>query len=153
MRARGFLLCMSVLVVSLTGLGWAQEESARGEEEGPSIRDFSLPEYNEKMELVSKIEGDSARSLGGDKFDITNLRFEMYRNGKVDARVTSPSCTFHKRKNSGWSTGSIRIIRDDLVVTGEDYVFDGRKEQIRIQKNAKVVIRSVNIKIWGEGDE
>jgi len=120
----------------------------------PTIRNFSLPEYNEQMELVSKIEGDSATAVDNrGTFDISHLRYEMFRDGKVDARVTAPSCTYSKRTNEGWSKGKIRITRDELVVTGENFKFNGKKEKIFIGKNAKVVLRSVNVRIWGENDE
>lgn len=153
MRISRTLLCIGLLISSAAGMAWSKEADSDAGNEGPTIRNFSLPEYNEKMELVSRIEGDAAKAVQDDTFEITNLRFEMYRSGKVNARVTSPFCTFNKRKNRGWSKSSIRITRDDLVVTGEDYEFNGKKEQIRIRKNAKVVLRSVNVKIWRDDSE
>ena len=152
MRSVRLTRVAGMLLVFAVGMAWGNEGDTSSDDR-PAIRNFSLPDYNEKMELVSKIEGDEAKVLDKGKFDITNLRFQMYKNGKVDARVTSPTCTFSKKKNQGWSKSPIRITRGDLVVTGEDYIFDGKKERIRIKKNAKVVIRSVNIKLWGDGHE
>lgn len=144
-------VCTGFGMACITVSAWAGEGTA--DTKNPVIRNFSLPEYNEKMELVSKIEGDSAEAVKADTFEITNLRFEMYRNGKVNARVTSPACTFNKRKNEGKSNSEIRITRDGMVVTGEAYQFSGKKEKIVITKNAKVVLRSANLKILRKNDE
>lgn len=153
MRVSGVSPCIAVLVLVITGLMRAEAADVQEENDNPTIRNFSLPEYNEAMQLVSRIEGDTAKAVDDDSFDITNLRLEMYQNGKINARVTSPTCRFNKRKNQGWSKGAIRITLEDLVVTGEDYQFNGKKEQIHIQKNAKVVLRSANMKIWRNEDD
>ena len=148
------ILCSSILLMLVGSPGQAEDKAAKkSDPDRATIRNFALPEYNEQMELVSKIEGDEAEVGDHGDFLITNLRFQMFKNGKVDARVTSPLCTYSKRRNEGWSKSSIRITREDLVVTGEDYKFSGKNERIHIRKNAKVVLRSVDIRIWGDDDE
>ena len=89
MRISRTLLCIGLLISSAAGMAWSKEADSDAGNEGPTIRNFSLPEYNEKMELVSRIEGDAAKAVQDDTFEITNLRFEMYRSGKVNARCTT----------------------------------------------------------------
>ena len=55
-RAAGMLLVFAV------GMAWGNEGDTSSDDR-PAIRNFSLPDYNEKMELVSKIEGDEAKVL------------------------------------------------------------------------------------------
>ena len=140
-------LWTALILAGIAGAIQAQDEGQ------PTIREFSLPEYNDKMELVSKIRGDKAKSRGLDVFEITNLQYEMFKDGKVSVRVTSPFCYFDKKKKAGNSENSIRIAQDDVVITGEDYEFSGENGRIHIRKNAKVVLRSVDIRIWGDEDD
>lgn len=123
------------------------QDAAEGQ---TTIRGFVVPKYDADMQLVHKLEGDEAEMKANGDAVIRNLRLNFYRNGEIETRVSSPVCTYNRKTNQGSADQTIRIAREDLVVTGEDYTIDGEKERVVIKKNAKVVIRQTDVRLWGE---
>ncbi len=120
--------------------------SARGQlREGHVVRGFRLPDYAADGTLKSVVTGDSARAVGEDVFEITNLRIEMMKDGAVEARVTAPLCLYNRRANEATSDGSVRIVRGEVVITGEGFTWNGAKSRFEIERNARVVLRNVRL--------
>jgi hypothetical protein len=109
------------------------------------VSGFSVPTYDEEGNLTSKLFGDYAKILPDGLVEITGLRVEFYSGGetnrRTDMRVSSPKCFFHRGKGVAMSDSSVRIARDNMVVTGEGFVWDSKKEHLRIAKDAKVVFK------------
>ena len=78
-------------------------------------------------------------------FEITNLKIEVMKNGVVETRVTAPACVFNRRANEAISDGSVRIVRGEVVITGEGFAWNGAESRFRIERNARVVLRNVRL--------
>lgn len=128
----------------------SHSQDGQSETDRPVIRGFRVPKYNDNMELINSIEGDEAELLENGDAIIRNLRFKFYRDGKVETQVTSPLCTYREKSNQGESEESVRIERDNLVVTGSEYTFDGNQERIEINQDARVVLKSTQVRLFGD---
>lgn len=111
--------------------------------EGQTVVGFRFPEYDKDGALKTLITGDSAKALSPTLFDIRNLKIEMFKDGAVDTRVTAPQCRFDRRAMQAASEDSVRIVRGDLVITGEGFTWSGAPSSFRIERNAKVVLRNI----------
>jgi len=116
---------------------------ALAQEVGQQISGFKIPDYDEQMKLSSMLFGDHAEIMPSGSVEIRNLKLEYYEDEAVAMRITAPNCTYDRRKNRARSDGRIRISRDDMVVTGEDFEFDVKNENFLVKKNAKVVLRNL----------
>lgn len=108
---------------------------------GQTVRGFRVPDYHPDGTLKSVITGDTARALGNERFEITNLRIELFRDGVVETRVTAPQCVFDRRTQEVSSKGAVRIVRGEVVITGEGFVWSGADPRFAIERNARVVLR------------
>ena len=120
--------------------------------EGQVVKGFRLPEYAADGTLKSVITGDTARVIGEDVFEITNLRIELMKDGVVETRVTAPFCRFNRRSNEAQSDESVRIARGEVVITGEGFAWNSAESRFRIERNARVVLRRVNLDAKPRGE-
>ena len=111
--------------------------------EGQTFTGFRFPEYDEQGVLKTLITGDSARVTAADVFDIRNLRIEMMKDGTVETRVTAARCLFDRTSNEITSDAGVRIVRGDIVITGEGFSWSAAPSRFRIERNARVVLRNV----------
>lgn len=110
---------------------------------GGSATGFRVPDYDDEGRLRSQLSGERATMLTPDIVEIENLQVDMYRDGVVETRIVSPHCLYNRRAHVAMSTGSVRIVRGDVVITGSDYRYEPRRQRFLIQTNARVIIRDV----------
>lgn len=118
--------------------------------EGQTVIGFRYPEYDNDGNLKTLITGDSATAQSPTVFDIRNLKIEMYKDGAVDTRVTAPQCRFDRRAMQATSEDSVRIVRGDLVITGEGFTWSGTPSSFRIERNVRLVLRNVRPELLRE---
>lgn len=132
----------AVLVASCAG--WAMAQSGT---EVQQVTGFRVPSYDRDGNLTSQMYGDTARIMPDGGVDISELRVEFYRSGAtnrdVDMRVSSPRCYYNRGTGVATSDAPVRIARDNMVVTGTGFAWSSHDERMRIEKNAKVVIKDV----------
>lgn len=109
------------------------------------ITGFNIPDYDEKNNLESQLSGAKARFLTDDRIEIDALKIESFDNGKVEMTVTSPHCIYHRDAKKAESESSIRIERENMVITGSDYEYNSGKELFKIQKDVKVVLANRDV--------
>jgi hypothetical protein len=108
---------------------------------GQTMSKFRVPDYDDAGELKSLVLGEEATALTETLIRINGLRLELYRQGVLETRVTSPVCVFDRASNSASSTSSVRIARGNLVITGEQYTWETQTQRFVIERNARVVIQ------------
>jgi hypothetical protein len=129
-------------VALLLGLatGWAQTA-----DDAQTMKGFRVPSYDAEGNLTSQMFGDFARILPDGMVEITELRMEFYEksstNQATEMRVSSPRCLYHRLKGTAESDDTIRIARDNMVVTGRGYSWNNTDEVMKIRNDAKVVLK------------
>ena len=111
--------------------------------QGQELGDFRVPEYTDDGVKKSEITGNSAKIKAGGIVDIKDFKIEFYEaDGEtIKMAVKAPQCTYNQRGRIAKSPDNVRIENPKMVVTGEDFVWDGEREIFKIFKNAKVVIK------------
>jgi len=132
MNKREYALALLLAVVAV---GWAEESSVQ------TVAGFRVPEYDDNNQLKSQLFGDFAKVLTEGVIEITQLKIDFYSDGKVDMTVTSPQCTYKQKDGRAESDATVRITREDMVVTGKGFAWSGRDEKFQIFKEAKVVLK------------
>jgi len=127
----------------LAGVWWAVAQLQPGQE----VEGFRVPNFDEQGQLKSQLFGDRAVVRSSDLIELENVRVELYRDGLVETRISSPHCLYLRRARVVQSTSSIFIVRGDVQVTGENYRYDQRRDRFMILTNAKVVIRNARRQI------
>lgn len=127
-------------VPGAAGLGVGPQSGLRP---GMEVGGFRLPDYAEDGTLKTQLFGEHALALSNGLIEIRGLRIEMYKDGQVETRVTSPHCLYDRERQAAGSTSSVRITRGEVVITGDDYAYSPRRQRFEIHTNARVVLRDV----------
>lgn len=101
---------------------------------------FRVPELDEENRLKSQVSGDKARFEGDGAVHISGLKIETFEDGRIDMTISSPECTYDRNTRIAQSKSRVRIDRENMVITGEDYVYDSGKRTFEIKKDVKVVL-------------
>lgn len=128
--------------LALLAAGWVW---AQGAPDVQQVTGFRVPSYDDQGNMTSQMFGDAARIMTNGMVEITELRMEFYARGSADRqlqmRVTSPRCFYDRGTSSATSEAPVRISRDNMVVTGTGFTWDGKKERLQIGRDAKVVLK------------
>jgi hypothetical protein len=63
-------------------------------------------------------------------------------NRKVSMEVSSPHCLYHRERGAAASEKDVRIVNDNMVVTGTGFVWENTAQILKIARNAKVVLKN-----------
>ena len=133
--------------VSSTGRA-VRAVAAATEPRSQDIGGFRSPTYGKDGVMTSQIFGDFAHVMPNGYVDITGLRVEFYKtdaatsNRLVNMTVTAPKCVYHRERKTAASKEDVRIMRDDMVITGTGFIWENEQEVMQILHNSKVVLKN-----------
>ena len=130
-----------LLIFALCGMAGAQDPNVQ------SLSGFELPEYDTEGKMVRHIFGDMAEVLPDGLIRISNLRVDLFKDEQVEMKVIAPRCELNQDTRQAVSDGPVRIIRDNMVVTGRGFDFSNEKERIQIMHDTKVVLKGLRSKV------
>jgi 3-deoxy-D-manno-octulosonate 8-phosphate phosphatase (KDO 8-P phosphatase) len=104
------------------------------------IEKFEVPERDEDGNLKWKLMGDKAQILPDGMLNIFNARAEFYTNNQIALVFTAPTCLLDRANNRATTDDPVRIVRDDVIVTGVGGAWDGAKSSLSIRSNVQVII-------------
>ena len=136
LRWIGVLQLAGVLITALPVTGQDLDE-------GQTLRDFRIPEYDENMQLKSQLFGELAKIMEDGTVQITNLKIEFYKEGEIEMTVTAPQCTYDRGKKAASSKSTVRIARGNMVVTGKGFSWGADDKAFRIESKVKVVLKDI----------
>lgn len=118
------------------------------------IDDFRIPEFDSNGMLKSEIFGKKARILPENKIKITGLQIIMYKKrdpsmvtNQVDAILSSEHCTVDQKTKNAFSNADMRIVRDNVVITGKGFRWTAANQRIEILNNFHMVMTG-QVKVW-----
>lgn len=130
-----------VLATGLTPLA-AQTPAPKIKPSAP-IKDLSLPAFDAKGNRAYLLRAGEALFVTPSQIDVKNMHFTLFTKdgtGAFDTVLLAPSATFLTERDKEYVSGkeTVRIIRLDLEVTGEDWSYNHAEKRVLIGKNARV---------------
>ena len=126
--------------IAAAAVGWALAAGASAQIEGQAVKGFRLPEYDASGKLTQHLYGESASFLPDGIIQLTGLKIEIFSDGEVSARITSPLCAYDPERKRAASKQHIRVVTEKAVLTGDGFAWNGETEQFQIFQNAKVTL-------------
>ncbi len=112
--------------------------------EGQRIAGFEVPDFDDEMRLQSMLFGDYARIMPNGEVEITNLMIEFYTEDReVEMRVTSPECIYDRATRDARSDSNIRIARENMIITGKQFVWSADNGRFEIFSDARVLLKGL----------
>lgn len=108
-----------------------------------NLGEFRVPTYTDTGVKESELIGRRAVVRSGGEVEIEDFRIDFYHEDgtNIEYTVTAPRCVYNQRTKIAKSPSSVRIKGAKMVVTGEEFAWDGNKELFKIFKNSKVVLK------------
>jgi hypothetical protein len=111
----------------------------------PPARNWTLPLFTKEGYRQMILKGDLVRPVTTDRIDITGMNFTVFSgrpDAKIDSVLLSPTATFLVNEREARGPDAVRLVRDDLEVTGVDWTYLYNEKKVLIGRNAHVVFHA-----------
>lgn len=108
------------------------------------IQNFRLPSFDKAGVRTSFMRADEAVIVSNTQIDAKNMNFTLFTgdgSGRIDSILLSPSATAFTDKRIVTGKESVRFLRDDVEVTGEQWTYFHQEKRVLIRNNARVTFR------------
>lgn len=92
------------------------------------------------------LRGTEARTVNPTRIDITDLNITTFA-GDAAAKVESillcrELASFHPDAKLVQGTAEVRLMRDDLEITGEQWIYDHGAKKVSIARNTRITFKA-----------
>jgi hypothetical protein len=111
---------------------------------GPA-KDWALPLFTPDGFRSMTLRGSEVYTVGPDRIDIVNMNIAVFSGDaatRVDTILLSPAASYFPRENRAAGDESVRLIRDDIDVTGKRWTYDYDLKKVSIHEGVRVVFRA-----------
>jgi len=127
---------LAAFLLAASGLGAAPIEA------GAPIRFFTLPVFTTEGYRSMFLKGNEAVLSGTQRIDVTEMTLTVF-TGKADNRVdtvmSSTLASFFPQEKRAEGDRGVRIIRDDVDMTGTRWKYDHTGKKVVIDGNVRVI--------------
>jgi hypothetical protein len=111
----------------------------------PPAKNWTLPLFTREGYRQMTLKGAEVRPVTNDQVDIGGLDVTVFSGGpeaKVDTVILSPEASFMINEKIARGDQSVRLIRDDVDVTGVGWTYYYNEKKVLIAHSAHVVFHS-----------
>ncbi|MCX6955587.1 MAG: hypothetical protein NTV51_25865 [Verrucomicrobia bacterium] len=106
-------------------------------------KNWVLPLFSPKEGFrTMTLRGSEVRPVGTARVDVTDLNITVFSGdaaARVETLLLSPSASFFAKEKRATGEKSVRLIRDDIEVTGEGWVYLHDTKTVSLARNVRVV--------------
>jgi hypothetical protein len=109
-------------------------------------KNWSLPLFTKEGHRSMTLRGTKARTVNPTRIDITDLNITTF-TGDAAAKVESillcrELASFYPEEKLVRGTAEVRLVRDDLEITGEQWVYDHGAKKVSIARNTRITFKA-----------
>lgn len=111
----------------------------------PPAKNWTLPLFTKEGYRQMILKGDVVHPVNQDRVDIVGVNFTVFSGGpdaRVDSVLLSPQATFMINERVAQGSQTVRLVRDDIEVKGEDWTYYYNEKKVLIGRNAHVVFHA-----------
>ncbi|MBI5767402.1 MAG: hypothetical protein HZA93_06370 [Verrucomicrobia bacterium] len=112
----------------------------------PPAKNWVLPLFSDKEGFrTMTLRGAAVQPVGRDRIDVTDLNITIFSGdatARVDSVLLAQSASFFPKTNLATGEKHVRLVRDDLEVSGDGWVYDHAARKISLKQNTRVVFRA-----------
>jgi hypothetical protein len=112
---------------------------------GQVYKDFEYP-YWENGQLKFTMSATEATGITINRAETSNLRIDLYTDGKVTTTITSPDADIYVADRKMRTHHTVKIVRPDLVATAQFCDFDLADKQYTLRDHVKVTLLHFDMK-------
>lgn len=109
-------------------------------------KNWSLPLFTKEGYRTMTLRGTEARTISADRIDIVDLNVTTF-TGDADAKVESillcrELASFFPGEKLVRGTSNVRLVRDDIEVTGEEWTYDHNAKKVSLARHARITFKA-----------
>lgn len=111
----------------------------------PPARNWTLPMFTKEGYRQMTIRGDEVHPVSNDRVDIVGMNVTVFSGGpdaKVDSVLLSPEASFLLTEKVARGSKSVRLVRDDVEVSGEGWTYLYNEKKVLISRHAHIVFHT-----------
>ncbi len=123
---------------------WAGAASPQIEATAPG-RNLSLPTFTKEGWRATLLHAGTARHVSPTQIDATDVIYTVFKagpGGQVETLLTSPSATALTDQEMLRGDQTVRLVRDNVEVTGAKWSFARHENRVFIGQDARVVFHT-----------
>jgi len=132
----------------LIPLSLAAGAFAASVETNAPVKNFSLPTFTKEGYRSVLLRGNEALFASAQQIDVTGMQLTLFTGdatNHVETVIISPGARFFPERNVAEGEHSVRVLRDDVEMSGTKWTYD--KDQIKVVLDGNVrVIFHVQLK-------
>jgi hypothetical protein len=107
---------------------------------GQVYKDFVFPRY-ENGQLAYTLSAVSATGLTINRAQTTDLKIEIFTQGKVTTTITSPDADLYVGERTMRTKNTVKVDRADLTATAQSCDFDLMTKKYLLRQNVHVILK------------
>lgn len=109
-------------------------------------KNWSLPLFTKDGHRTMTLRGSEARTVTVSRIDITDLNITTF-TGDASAKVESillcrELASFFPDEKLVRGTAEVRLVRDDVEITGEQWVYDHAAKKVSIARHTRITFKA-----------
>jgi hypothetical protein len=144
---RPLLLSLATCIV-VTGAVWAQTTGGTGNMPqlpvGQTFKQFEFPLWQNGV-LKSTLYATEATGITLNRAEATDLKIQVYDNGKVTTTITSPKADLYVNEQKMRTNKTVLIVRADMDASSQECDFDLKTKKYLLRTNVKVVLKHFDL--------
>lgn len=141
------LLALAIALLPFFAGAAPKEKKEEKKRDDPStnrtitVLSFQAPQYDTNGVKTAMLTGKKAIVYPDRTTEISEVGLDVFRKGSTNAdlKVTSPKCFYNPLNNIAISEDSIRMARDNMVITGSNYIINAKEDRMQINHDVKIV--------------
>jgi hypothetical protein len=133
-----------IFLCLLSSVASAADAPSKSQFTGTPIKDFRLPSFDKEGKRTTFMRASEAFIASPTRIDVKDMQFTVFTKdgtGAFDTLLLTPSATFLTDKQFVSGSESVRLIRVNLEVTGEQWSYNHPEKRVLIGKNARVTFQ------------
>lgn len=109
------------------------------------VVNFRAPTFNKEGHRATLLRAGTAKLIGQTQVDATDVTYTIFKGdaaATVDTVLVTPAATAQTDKEILHGPSTVRLVRDDLEITGADWSYAHREKKVSIARDSRIVIQT-----------
>lgn len=138
------IFLISLLLLAAAGFAAAAEPVAPKIKPSAPVKDFRLPTFDKDGKRATFMKASEALFVTNTRIDVKEMNFTLFTKdgtGAFDTLLLAPTATFLTDKQIVSGHDSMRLLRVNVEVTGEQWSYNHIEKRVLIGKNVRVTFQ------------
>jgi lipopolysaccharide assembly outer membrane protein LptD (OstA) len=129
----------------LIPLSLAAGAFAASVETNAPVKNFSLPTFTKDDHRAALLRGNEALFISAQQINVTGMQLTLFAGditNRVETVIISPEARFYPERNVAEGEHSVRVLRDDMEMSGTKWTYEKDQKKVVIDGNVRVIFHA-----------